>query len=198
MNGLKLLVLPGWANSGPGHWQTFWEKSLPNSRRVLQDNWREPHKQAWVKRLNEEISKEQEPLVLVCHSLGCWLAAHWAIEHPDLAKTKVRFALLVAPPDLARTNDELWAGMKVFAVSLFKKKKLSRPLVQTWLPFPNAKLPFPSRLVYSSNDLYCSVEVAKKIGTVLGSDFVCLQNAGHINSESGLGEWEEGKKLLKF
>jgi predicted alpha/beta hydrolase family esterase len=123
MNGLKLLVLPGWANSGPGHWQTFWEKSLPNSRRVLQDNWREPHKQAWVKRLNEEISKEQEPLVLVCHSLGCWLAAHWAIEHPDLAKTKVRFALLVAPPDLARTNDELWAGMKVFAVSLFKKKK---------------------------------------------------------------------------
>ena len=121
MNGLKLLVLPGWANSGPGHWQTFWEKSLPNARRIYQDNWREPHKQAWVKRLNEEISKEHEPLVLVCHSLGCWLAAHWAIEHPDLAKAKVRFALLVAPPDLARTNDELWAGMKVFVVFLSLK-----------------------------------------------------------------------------
>jgi|GEM_PF-2964508 len=29
-----ILMVPGLNNSGPGHWQTIWEQSVPRARRV--------------------------------------------------------------------------------------------------------------------------------------------------------------------
>jgi predicted alpha/beta hydrolase family esterase len=176
---MRRLILPGWANSGPAHWQSLWEKTVPNCKRVQQEDWREPGLEKWLASLHEEVLSAKEPIVFVCHSLGCWLV-HWCQQHPELAKSIVKGALLVAPPDLNRTNVELWPGMF------------------SWLPFPQETiLPFQSVMIYSSNDEYCCEEEALKMSRMLGcSRVVCAGPLGHINAQSEIGEWEQGKEHL--
>jgi predicted alpha/beta hydrolase family esterase len=57
-------------------------------------------------------------------------------------------------------------------------------------------LPFPSRLIVSSDDAFCSVERAQTLGAAWGSDVSIIAGAGHLNSASGHGPWPEG--LLTF
>jgi len=57
--------------------------------------------------------------------------------------------------------------------------------------------PFPSIVVASTNDPYGSLEFAKSSATAWGSRFISIGAAGHINSQSGLGEWSEGFAILK-
>jgi hypothetical protein len=52
-------------------------------------------------------------------------------------------------------------------------------------------------LVASSNDPYCPVRLAGAYARACGSEFVRLQDAGHINVESGHGEWPLGVALLQ-
>ena len=46
---------------------------------------------------------------------------------------------------------------------------------------PYAALPYRSILVASSNDPYCPIRLAGAYARAWGSEFVRLQNAGHIN-----------------
>ena len=64
-------------------------------------------------------------------------------------------------------------------------------------PVPYQALPYRSILVASSNDPYCPVRLAGAYARAWGSEFVRLQNAGHINTESGHGEWPLGRALLQ-
>ena len=52
-------------------------------------------------------------------------------------------------------------------------------------------------MVASSNDPYCPIRLAGAYARAWGSEFVRLQNAGHINIESGHGEWPLGLALLQ-
>jgi predicted alpha/beta hydrolase family esterase len=52
---IPVLILPGLGNSGPEHWQSYWEREEPLFERVLQRNWETPHCQDWVARLNEVL-----------------------------------------------------------------------------------------------------------------------------------------------
>ena len=36
------LIIPGYANSGPQHWQTLWEEKHPEYKRVHQKDWDHP------------------------------------------------------------------------------------------------------------------------------------------------------------
>ncbi|HEX2531317.1 MAG TPA: alpha/beta hydrolase, partial [Burkholderiaceae bacterium] len=126
-----ILILPGLHDSGDGHWQTHWEAMLPNARRVQQRDWIAPVRQEWVDRLDVAIQVAQGELVLVAHSLGCALAVWWAAQHgaaPHAAK--VTGALLVAPPDVERTD--------------FPE------FVRGFAPLPRDVLPFHSIVVASS------------------------------------------------
>ena len=62
---------------------------------------------------------------------------------------------------------------------------------------PYAALPYRSILVASSNDPYCPIRLAGAYARAWGSEFVRLQNAGHINVDSGHGEWPLGRALLQ-
>lgn len=42
-----IIIVPGWRDSGPGHWQSLWAEQLPNAVRVQQDDWFNPTRQAW-------------------------------------------------------------------------------------------------------------------------------------------------------
>ena len=74
---LRVLSLPGWLDSGPGHWQTLWE-SQHGDTRVVQSDWLWPKRGDWMARLEEVLLEDERPALLAAHSLGCQLVAAWA------------------------------------------------------------------------------------------------------------------------
>ncbi len=173
---VSVLLLPGLGNSGPMHWQSEWERHDTTMHRVMQTEWDAPRCEDWVARLDETIAAQNAHVVLVTHSSSCALVAHWALHASARQLARVRGALLVAPSDPTCVNYPL--GPSGFA------------------PVPLNRLPFPSIVVASDNDIYVSEETARMYAVAWGSQFVLLPGAGHINSESGLGLWAHGLELL--
>ena len=173
-----MLVLPGWQNSGPLHWQSRWE-ALYGDARVEQSDWMHPLRGDWMMRLDEAIGEleaaEPAPQVaLVAHSLGCQLVAAWAAHSRKTAR--VRAALLVAPPDVER--EEVQYALHSFT------------------PIVRQRLPFPALAVVSSNDPYCAPERAFAMAADWRSQTLDAGPRGHLNADSGLGDWPEGRQLL--
>jgi predicted alpha/beta hydrolase family esterase len=168
-----VLMVPGYGDSGPRHWQSLWEAADRTCRRVVQRDWQSPALDEWRERLDRAIGESERPPILVAHSLGCALVAHWARD----AARRVAGALLVAPAD---------ADMVALMVDA----------VASFAPVPLEPLPFPSILVASSDDPYVSVERAETFARAWGSRFVMIGAAGHLNADSGYGEWPEGRRLL--
>ena len=94
MNPSSVLLLPGWQNSGPGHWQTEWER-LHGYQRVQQHDWMRPLRGDWTARLEEVVADAPGPVVLAAHThhahkvRGALLVAPGDVERPDLA-TQIR------------------------------------------------------------------------------------------------------------
>ena len=173
MKASNILLLPGWQNSGPDHWQSLWE-ARHGYPRVEQHDWMRPLRGDWSARLEETVVDADGPVVLVAHSLGCILAAWWAAHSPNAHR--VQGALLVAPGDVERPD--------------------LAAQIHGWSPIARQPLPFPSVLVGSRNDPYCSYERAEGLGEAWGARFVDGGARGHINAESGLADWPEGHHLL--
>jgi predicted alpha/beta hydrolase family esterase len=165
-----LIIVPGWRDSGPGHWQSLWAESLQGAVRVHQDDWISPVRSAWVRGISNTILSQDGPVVIAAHSLGCIATTHLPTE----VAQRIQGALLVAPADPER-----------------------RSALVDFAPVPYQPLPYRSVLVASSNDPFCSVRTAGAYARAWGSEFVRLQNAGHINIESGFGEWPLGLALLQ-
>ncbi|OGB32721.1 MAG: alpha/beta hydrolase [Burkholderiales bacterium RIFCSPLOWO2_12_FULL_61_40] len=168
-----VLVLPGWQNSGAAHWQSRWE-ALYGYERVDQHDWMRPLRGDWIARLEDVLLSQSGPSVLVAHSLGCMLIAAWASHSRNTHLVKA--ALLVAPGDPER--EEL------------------RPVLTSWAPVAMQALPFPSVLLGSHNDPYCSLERAQAFARAWGAQFLDYGHAGHLNAESGLGDWPQGHEIL--
>lgn len=173
MNSHTTLVLPGWHGSGPAHWQSHWER-LHGYQRVQQHDWQRPLRGDWTARLEEVVLDSNAPVVLVAHSLGCILAAWWAAHSHHTHRVKA--ALLVAPADVERED--------------------LRPLLPGWTPIARQPLPFPSVVVASRDDPYCRLERAHALAAHWGARLVDAGAGGHLNAESGLGDWPEGHALL--
>jgi uncharacterized protein len=170
---MRVLLLPGWLDSGPDHWQSRWE-ALHGDLRVVQSDWLWPKRGDWMARLEEVLLEDDRPALLVAHSLGCHLVAAW-VAHSKHA-TRVRGALLVAPPDIARED--------------------MPPNLMPWRPVVRARLPFAAIAVASSDDPYCEAERGAQIARDWGAERIDIGPRGHINGESGLGDWPEGRALL--
>ena len=173
MKSQNVLILPGWQGSGPQHWQSLWQASQ-GFQRVDQHDWQRPLRGDWIARLEDVVLSADEPVVLVAHSLGCMLVAAWA-SHTRNAH-RVKAALLVAPGDV-----ELEA---------------LRPVLASWSPIALQAFAFKSTLVASQNDPYCSFARAQDFAAAWGSALVDAGTVGHINADSGLGEWPQGQALL--
>ena len=170
----RVLLLPGWLDSGPTHWQSRWE-ALHGYARVEQDDWLWPRRGDWMARLDDVVQDGSGPVVFVAHSLGCQLVAAWS-AHSRYARRAVG-ALLVAPPDTERDD--------------------MPPNLFNWRPIPRTRLPFASLAVISSDDPYCAPERAAQMARDWGSASFDVGPRGHINGESGLGDWPEGQALLR-
>lgn len=167
------LILPGWQSSGPGHWQSRWE-ALYNDVRVEQHDWMRPLRGDWISRLEDVLLSKTGPSILVCHSLGCILTAAWAGHSRNTHL--VKGALLVAPGD-----PETEIGQSNFP---------------SFGPVPMQRLPFPSIVVSSRDDPFTSFERSRSFAQAWGSEFIDYGARGHINADSGLGDWPEGRALL--
>jgi uncharacterized protein len=200
-----VFLLPGWLDSGPSHWQSRWQVRHGYTR-VEQHDWQRPLRGDWLARLDEVVANHltaaktllnpellthenngleanyaykdalsSPSIVLAAHSLGCHLIAAWAAASRHTAA--VRGALLVAPPDL--TRDDL------------------PPDLHSWRkPVLNA-LPFPALCVVSGNDPFASLDAGRSMAAAWGARCVEAGALGHINGESGLGDWPAGHALLQ-
>lgn len=169
-----VLVAPGLGDSGPDHWQTLWQKRH-GYLRVRQTDWNAPDPDAWIRTLDEQVKATGGRVVIAAHSLGCVMVAHFARRFPS---SKVAGALLVAPADVdspLHTPDE----------------------VRGFAPLPMVSLPFPSVVVASRTDPYVRFARAQDIARAWGARFVDAGRVGHINADSGHGDWEEGHALLE-
>jgi predicted alpha/beta hydrolase family esterase len=169
-----ILIVPGYESSGVDHWQSRWERQLSTARRIEQESWDAPVKDAWVERIARDVNRAKRPVVLVGHSLGVVAIAHAA---PLLSRDKVQGAFLVGLPDVERPG---------FVPAIDR----------AFAPLPHDPLPFPSVLVASRTDPHCDFDKAEDIAYAWGSAIVDAGDAGHLNTDSGHGPWPEG--LMRF
>jgi predicted alpha/beta hydrolase family esterase len=172
---MRFIIVPGLDGSDHNHWQSTWEAGwLPNASRITPASWTNPDRDDWSKAIDDAIGTADEPVVLIAHSLGCHAVAHWL---SSVGSPAVRGAFLVAPPDeLAPT----------FPVDLL-------PSFTNLDPTP---LPVPGVLIASDNDPYCTVDAAGRLGAAWDVPLISTGSHGHLNSDSNLGLWPDGQRLL--
>jgi uncharacterized protein len=170
---IPLVILPGLNNSGPQHWQTFWQERKTDALRLEPASWNAPELDDWMSALDRAVAACVAPPLLVAHSMGCLLSVCWASRHrPDLSITG---AFLVAPPN-------------------FKRKEFP---ARSFTQAPESPLPYPALVVGSTNDPYCPIDVVAGLAYSWEAGFVSVGPRGHISTEPGNGDWEEGWRLLK-
>ena len=173
MDSRNVIILPGWQNSGPDHWQSRWER-VHGYQRVEQHDWQRPLRGDWIARLEDVLLGCREPAVLVAHSLGCLTIAAWAAHSQNTHLVKA--ALLVAPPDTAHED----IGQ----------------MLPGWI-VPLQKLPFKTTMFASSDDPFCGIDQAQRFASSWGAKLVNIGARGHINADSGLGDWPEAQAELQ-
>ncbi len=171
LSDFRVLVAPGLSDSGAEHWQSRWQRLYPGFERVRQDDWDRADLPRWSQRLGEVLAQEGRPTVIVAHSFGCLATAHRAaaLQAEGGSAHPIAAALLVAPADPVK-----------FGVSAAVRHKL----------------PFPARVIGSDNDPWMSAERARHWAEAWGADFRSVGAHGHINAESGLGDWTQGQQWL--
>lgn len=167
------LIVPGYLGSGAGHWQTIWQ-GLDNFHKVEQQNWETPDCQQWVETIDKKVAEfESKNVVIVAHSLGCPTIVHWLEKY----NRQIKGALFVCPCDIEVD------GCPIPATG--------------FTPIPLTKINCKTIVIASTNDMWVSIERAKFFAERWGSEFINLGAAGHVNAESGYGQWREGLEILQ-
>lgn len=165
----RVLILHGWGGSDFPHWQSWLASEIAKDYGCVSflkfSNSDFPNKNEWIEELDKEL-KEFKPDIVICHSLANILWFHLCNE---LKISEVKRLFLVAPPSLECKIEELKSFFPCRApANLYAKEAL---------------------LVASTNDQYMSLDDASLLAKSLEVEMLILQNAGHINSDSGYGEW---------
>ena len=210
MSPTPILILPGYADSEPDHWQSHWERADSACRRVVQNDWLEPRLPDWLATLDRYVRECESPPVLVAHSLACALVAHWAERVFEGRPGCARAPRALRPgeyeggvaPLAPRVGGHVGAPHPVKAALLVAPADVESPMhtpdeVRGFAPVPLVGLPFPSIVVASTDDPFVTEARAKAFARAWGSRLITLDNAAHINADAGYGPWPEGLKLLQ-
>jgi len=161
-----LVLVPGFKDSGPHHWQTLWQQQGPFFQRITQKRWDVPDIELWVSAIHRLLTLRGRPAVLIGHSLGALASSCIAVDRNPL----LAGVMLVAPAEPVRFEAE--------------------DLV------PQHTLGLPSLVVASHDDPTMRFHRAEFWSGVWGAKLVDLGEAGHINAEAGFGPWPHGLDLL--
>lgn len=182
----QFLILPGWHDASPGHWQSRWPVlhggATARFLKVDQDDWAWPKRGDWMMNLDQALladaACQQEAVVLLAHSLACHLVAAWAAHSQHTAR--VKGAWLVAPPDLDGPPTPTSTA----------------PQLHGWRQVVRRRLPFPAVVLASRNDPHAPFERSQALAADWGAAVHDLGEAGHVNEASGHGDWADGWRLL--
>lgn len=174
-----VLIVPGLRDHVDAHWQTLLAARLPRVRTVPPMGREDLYCRARIEAIEREAQAVEGPLVIVAHSGGVVMLAHWALR----TRRPVLGAVLATPPDFERPMPAGYPTMEQLAA-------------EGWLPVPRQRLPFASIVAASRNDpLGEYVRVADLAGS-WGSRLVDLGDVGHLNPASGFGTWPRAEQLI--
>ena len=174
-----VLIVPGLRDHVDDHWQTLLAPRLGRVRTVPPMGRVNLDCTARVRAIEQVAGEIDGPIIVVAHSGGVIMAVHWARQ----TRCEVRGALLATPPDFERPMPP---G--------FPTPFLLRS--GGWLPVPTDPLPFPSIVAASRNDPLAEYDRVASFARGWGSRLVDLGKVGHLNPESGFGEWPGALSLI--
>jgi predicted alpha/beta hydrolase family esterase len=174
-----ILFVPGLRDHVPDHWQTLLAAEIDGARTVPSLEHDKLSCAARVEAVDRAIAEFDVPPILVAHSAGVLMVAHWAQRH----RRPIKGALLATPADIDRP---LPAGYPTPA-------ELGQG---GWLPVPQSRLPFPSILAASANDPLAAPSATASLAAAWGSRLVRLGEVGHLNPTSGYGPWARARELI--
>ncbi len=126
-----VLIVPGLRDHVDAHWQTLLALDLEAQRRKVRSvppmGRNDLDCTARVAAIERAARAIDGPIVLVAHSGGCVMVAHWAQQ----TQRPVHGALLATPPDFERPMPDGYPTIDALAAA-------------GWLPVPRQRLPFPS------------------------------------------------------
>lgn len=177
-----VLIVPGLRDYVGEHWQTLLTERLPHVRTVPPMGREDLNCADRIKAIEREMASIERPAVIVAHSGGCVMVAHWAriTRHADA----VCGALLATPPDF---DSPMPAGYPT----------LEALRAGGWLPVPRERLPFRSLVAMSRNDPLGAYERVGELAGAWGSEMADLGNVGHLNPASGFGEWPQAEEFIR-
>ena len=175
----KVLLLHGWGGSDYPHWQSWLASEIAKEYGVVNflefSDFDFPKLETWKIELKMAL-KNFQPDIVICHSLANTLWFHTVSEIENVDKL-----YLVAPPSFTCDIEEL---QEFFPLEMPKQTSAKEAI-----------------LVASTNDPYMTLDEAKQVENSLNIPMKVLENAGHINADSGFGEWpwilEEVRKDFK-
>lgn len=179
-----LLIIPGLRDHVETHWQTLLAAETASARIVAPLEQHKLSCAARVAAIEQALAGMAGPVVLVAHSAGCMMVAHWAQQAAPQMLRRIEAALLVAPADLETAMPEGYPELDLLAC-------------HGWLPLPRAPLPFPSLVAASSNDPLAALARTRGFARDWGSQLVELGPLGHVNPASGHGHWPQARQLLQ-
>ena len=166
----KVLILHGWGGSDFPHWQSWLAGKIAKKYGTvsfpLLDNPHFPNKNRQMKQV-KKLLNDFQPDTVICHSLANIIWFHLCEE----AEIKpVKRVLLVAPPSSS-------CDIKT---------------IKKFFPYTPPKNLFADEamLVTSTTDPYLTPTQAQMLQQELGIHMYVLDKAGHINTDSGYGEWD--------
>jgi len=178
-----VLIVPGLRDHVAQHWQTLLESRLRALGRLVasvppmgRDDLDCATKVAAIERVAQSVAG---PIVIVAHSGGCVMVAHWARQ----SKRAVQGALLAAPPDFEREMPEGYPSLAALHAG-------------GWLPVPRERLPFRSIVAGSRNDPLADYARVAELAAAWGAELVDLGEVGHLNPASGFGEWPRADEFI--
>ena len=174
----KVLLLHGWGGSNFPHWQSWLASEIVKEYGTVSflkfSNFDFPDLELWKQELKEKLADFQ-PDIVICHSLANTLWFH-LIENFTLQEVPKLY--LVAPPSFSCNIEEI---KSFFPMDLPTQTNAHKTL-----------------LIGSTNDPYMDVDELHRLRDSLNVKLEIIQDAGHLNAESGYGEWpwilEEIKK----
>jgi predicted alpha/beta hydrolase family esterase len=178
-----VLIVPGLRDEVHDHWQTHLARRLVRPGRIVRtvppmgrDNL---DCTARVKAIEREAQAIGEPFVIVAHSAGTIMVAHWAMR----TVRPVLGALLATPPDFESPMPPGYPTLAALHAS-------------GWLPVPRRPLPFLAIVAASRNDPLASFDRVQQLARDWDADMLDLGEVGHLNPASGFGPWDRAEELV--
>lgn len=175
---MDIVMVPGLDGSGERHWQTAWGVADPTIVRIAPSSWTAPELEDWLAAIDRAVvgslqASGSGQVLIIAHSLGCLATVEWLGRGNRVG---IAGAVLVAPPDEA--------------LDVFTER------CPSFIGIARQAASVPLLLVVSSDDPYCRTDAAAELAARWGAELVVAGALGHINSDSALGDWPDGRSLV--